>query len=345
MTSQEKYISMLRSRSRNPVAWDALVTNSCTIKDLDSKRIRQIAQIAVDEKRLPKEALSSGVEDILKKFGLIFENRLVNAAVVLFCKNERKQFMQSNLKLARFKGTTKSEFQDEKSFCGNIFELYDNAMIFLDNYLPVAARIEEGNPFRVTTPAIPQKVLREAVVNALCHKDYSIESGSITIAIYDDRIEITSSGKLPSAIKLKDLARDHESFPRNRLIAKVLYACHMIEQWGRGTQEMIELCQKSGNPIPRFEETTSSLWVTLPLREPIPRVELTRIPTVQLADRQKEILEILEHGPSTRKQIMSKMKNPPSDRTVQSDLLLLNKLGLITAEGKARALTWISAQK
>jgi predicted transcriptional regulator len=64
-----------------------------------------------------------------------------------------------------------------------------------------------------------------------------------------------------------------------------------------------------------------------------------------LPDRQKEILEILERGPLNRKQIMSKMKNPPSDRTVQTDLLLLNKLGLITAEGKARALTWVSTQK
>ena len=66
--------------------------------------------------------------------------------------------MQSNIKLARFKGTTKSEFLDEKSLRGNIFDLYDQAMIFLGNYLPVGAHIEAGNPFRVTTPAIPHQV-------------------------------------------------------------------------------------------------------------------------------------------------------------------------------------------
>lgn len=342
--SQEKYINMLHNRTALSIAWDGLATNDCTIKDLDSNRIRQVVATAVSEKRLPRESLHSSIDEILKKFGLILRHKLVNAAVVLFCKNEQKQFMQSTMKLARFKGTTKSEFLDEKFSKGNVFDLYDQAMIFLGNYLPVGARIEPGSPFRVTTPAIPYQVLREAVINALCHRDYSLESGSIGIAIYDDRVEITSAGKLPSPIKLNDLTKKHESFPRNKLIAGVLYACHMIERWGRGTQEMVELCKKAGNPVPHFEEISGSLWVTLPLKEQIPRTTLERLSPIQLTDRQKEILDVLKGGPLSRKQIMSKLEKPLSGRTMQAELLALKKLGLILPEGKTRAIVWVLLQ-
>ena len=337
---QEKYVNMLHNRRNFPIAWDTLTTNDCTIKDLDAKRVKQVVAMAVAEKRLPIETLHLGINEILKKFKLVSNNKLVNAAVVLFCKNEQKQFVQSHLKLARFKGITKSEFLDEKSMHGNIFDLYDQAMIFLGNYLPVGAHIEAGNPFRVTTPAIPHQVLREAIVNALCHRDYSIESGSISIAIYDDRVEITSAGKLPPSIKLKDLPKEHESFPRNKLIAGVLHACHMIERWGRGTQEMVELCKKSGNPVPHFEERTSWLLVTFPLREPIPKITLTRTPETQLTARQQEIVEILKQRPMSRKQITSTMKNPPADRTLQKELLKLKKLGLVGTAGSGKVLEW-----
>ena len=339
--SQEKYINMLHNRSQVSAAWDCLTTNLCTIKDLDNKRIRQVVETAVAEKRLPREALRSSIEEILKKFELISHHKLVNAAVVLFCKDELKQFMQSTLKLARFKGTTKSEFLDEKTLRGNIFDLYDQAMIFLNNYLPVGARIEAGTPFRVTTPAIPYQVLREAVINALCHRDYSLEGGSIAVAIYDDRVEITSSGRLPSSIKLKDLAKKHESFPRNKRIANVLYSCHMIERWGRGTQEMVELCKQSGNPIPHFEEMTGSFWITLPLREPIPRVMLTRTPSVMLTERQKEIIAVLKDGPKSREQIMEKMSTTITARTMQRELSKLRESGLTTSQDTGKLMRWV----
>ena len=99
---------MLHNRSQTSAAWDCLTTNTCTVKDLDNKRIRQVVETAVAEKRLPQEALRSSIEEILKKFELISKNKLVNAAIILFCKDELKQFIQSTMKLARFKGTTKS---------------------------------------------------------------------------------------------------------------------------------------------------------------------------------------------------------------------------------------------
>ena len=270
----------------------------------------------------------------------MIDGRLTNAAVILFCKKEQKQFIQSNIKLARFKGVTKSEFLDSKVLRSNAFDLYDHAMSFLDFNLPVAAKIEEGNPARVETPAIPYKVLREALVNALCHRDYSIRGGSISVAVYDDSVEIGSTGLLPEGVKIKQLTQKHLSIPRNPLIANVFYLCRMIEKWGRGTQEMIELCKQSGNPIPQFEEVTNSVLVILPLKEPMRTSQIISSPSIKLTERQKLILDILKDGPLNRKMIKEKMMDNPDDRAVQRELSILKNLGLVNQEGGSKNIIW-----
>ncbi len=216
-------------------------------------------------------------------------------------------------------------------------------MNFLHFNLPVAARIEEGKAERVETPAIPYKVLREALVNALCHKDYSIRGGSISVAIYYDRVEIGSTGLLPEGINIKQLTqKQHLSVLRNPLIANVFYLSNMIEKWGRGTQEMVSLSRQSGNPAPYFEEISNSVLVTIPLKEPIHTDQTIPSPSLILSERQKLILNVLKkYGPLNRKMIIEKLKDNPDDRAVQRDLLTLKNLGLITQEGKARSIIWI----
>ena len=146
-------------------------------------------------------------------------------------------------------------------------------------------------------------------------------------------------------MKLTDLTKKHESRPRNQLIADIFFMCRWIEQWGRRTLDMIELCKQAGNPVPKFEETTGSFWVILPLRESIPRVEIVRtaqsLAIDQLSDRQKEILKILKHGPLNREQIIAKLSNAPKIRMVQLELAKLKKLGLISSKGKGPALVWM----
>ncbi len=344
---QDVYEQMLHVRRPSSVAWESLTTNDCGVNDLDKKRIRQIVNMAVSERRLTDIAIHANVNEILKKFDLMVNNQLTNAAVILFCKNERKQFIQSLIRLARFKGLDKTEFTDNKTIRGNIFDLYESAIAFLDNYLPIAGKIDEGSHFRVDTPSIPPRVLREALINAFCHRDYSSRGGSIDIAIYDDRVEIINSGPLPPDIKLSDLSKKHKSFPRNPLIANVLFACRMIEGWGRGTLDMVELCKQSGNKPPTFEESTGSFSVTFPLRESIRRIALTRMPSIRLTDRQKEIVGILKHGPFSREQIMKKMEKPSAERTIQLELFKLKTLGLITHEGtgRGRFVAWSLVQK
>lgn len=292
--TKEEYIYLLHQN--NPTQWENLTNNTCKLSDLDRNKIKEIIRMAVFEKRLPESSISANIPDILKKLDLMVNGKLTNAAVILFCKNENKQFMQSTLKLARFKGIDKTEFLDTKAFKDNAFNLYDKAMDFLAFNLPVAARIEAGNPNRVEKPAIPYNVLREAITNAIVHRDYSHAGGSTSIAIYDDRVNITNTGALPKGVLLSQLSKEHPSIPRNPLIAHVFYLCGKIEKWGRGTLDMIQACKKAGNPAPKYEEIGGSFSVTLPLKELIHTTIFRQQKDVnKLTVRQKKILKLKQN--------------------------------------------------
>jgi|ERR1700733_1569564 len=340
--TKEEYAHLYNKH--NPTNWESLPNDFCKISDLDRERIKEVVRTGVFEKRLPESAMQESVQEALKKLGLIKNDKLTNAAVILFCKKEDKQFFQSNIKLARFKGVDKSEFLNSKWFKGNAFDLYEKAMDFLAFALPVAARIEKGNPDRIETPAIPYKVLREALINALIHRDYSDSGGSIAVAVYDDRVNISNTGGLPSKIRIFQLSKDHQSHPRNPLIAHVFYVCKKIEKWGRGTLEMIQDCKKAGNPLPIFEEVGGGFSVTLPLKEPIRTVIIKHIEdsnVIGLTERQRKIMEALQEGPLNRQQLIEKARLDLPARTMQWEIAKLKKIGLIKAKGKGKTVAWI----
>ncbi len=327
----------------NPHRWESLTSNSCNINDLDKTRIKDVIRMGIAHRRITPDAIKSSIPDMLKKLKLIVDEKLTNAAVILFCKNEDKQFIQSNLKLARFNGIDKTSFYDNKIFTANAFDLHDKAMDFLHFHLPVAARIEPGRSERIETPAIPYNVLREAVTNALVHRDYSHAGGSMSIARYDDRVTITNIGSLPTGVSLKKLGTTHESILRNPLIANVFFVCGKIEKWGRGTIDMIKDCKDVGNPLPVYEEIGNSFSVTLPLKEPTPSVIFEKpIPLLipKLTDRQHKILNALKSGPLSRQQIIKQTKEKLADRTMQRELTNLKNMGLIKPTGKTKDIAW-----
>lgn len=328
----------------NPHRWEILTNNSCKINDLDKVRIKEIVQMGIDHGRITPAAMKSSIPDMLKKLELMVDAKLTNAAVILFGKAE-KQLIQSNLKLARFNGIDKTSFYDNKVVRANAFDLYDRAMDFLHFNLPVAAYIKPGRSNRVETPAIPYNVLREAVTNALVHRDYSHAGGSMSIARYDDRLTITNIGSLPEGVSINKLGKEHESILRNPLIAKVFFLSGKIESWGRGTIDMIKDCKSVGNPLPIYEEIGNSFSVTLPLRESTITPSTTQqeherrfIP--RLTDRQNKILELLTSAPLTLQQITKKIKETLTDRTIQRELTNLKNMGLVEFSGKTKGAVW-----
>lgn len=107
---------------------------------------------------------------------------------------------------------------------------------------------------RIDEPLYPPLATREALANALCHRDYALGGGSIGLAVYDDRLEVTSTGPLHFGLTPDDLFGPHESRPWNPLIARTFYRRGIIEEWGRGTIKMADLATSMGLPRPEIEE-------------------------------------------------------------------------------------------
>src|SRR5581483_5740057 len=186
---------------------------------------------------------------------LAHEGRLLNAAVVLFGKASKllPNYPQCVLKMARFKGRDKTEFLDNRQEYGHAFDLLVRGQRFLRDHLPVAGRVVPGLFERVDDPLYPPEALREALANALCHRDYAAGGGSVSLAIYDDRLEIASTGPLPFGQTPADLMKPHPSRPWNPLIANVFHRRGVIESWGRGTLRMAELTRRAGLVAPEIE--------------------------------------------------------------------------------------------
>lgn len=205
------------------------------------------------------------------------------------------------------------------------------------DHLPVAGRIVPNLFERVDDPLYPPAALREALANAICHRDYSLGGGAIGIAIFDDRLEISSTGLLPFDLTPEDLKKPHRSRPWNPLIANVFYRRGIIESWGRGTIKMTELTEQAGLTAPEIECTAGEVIV---------RFNPTRYiaPTVvrhDLSPLQQRLLQIIsELGAASFKEISSYLSPEMPDRTVQNNLQVLKHLDLIGFSGKGRGARW-----
>ena len=232
---------------------------------------------------------------------------------------------------------TKDEFLDQQQLTGHAFELLREADLFLRRHLPVAGRFEPGVLERIDEPLFPPLALREALVNALCHRDYSIAGGAVSVAIYDDRLEISSTGLLPFGLTVADLKRDHESYPRNPLLANVFYLRGLIERWGRGTQKIVELCVQAGHPEPEFEERAGSVTVRFIPSGYTPPHRVSH----DLTERQRRILHALRDGDRRRSQYIREALdvNLPAS-TLRDDLVFLRSLGLIESAGRGAGAVW-----
>jgi ATP-dependent DNA helicase RecG len=199
------------------------------------------------------------------------EGRLLRAAVLLFGKDEESQRLSPTafVQVGRFKGNG-TTILDDRQITGNLFVQLNGVMAALRAYLqvryefPTEVGEREGLAVLQRTEVweYPLSALREAVANALLHRDYT-SSGRAMIRVYDDHILVSSPGLLPEGLTVADLYRDpHDSRPRNPLLAQAFYFAEIVERWGSGTLRMAEACLGQGLPAPEFAQVGGEFHVT-----------------------------------------------------------------------------------
>jgi len=248
--------------------------------------------------------------------------------------------------MARFKGTTRHEFLDSDLVYGNAFDLLEKGMSFAKKHLPIAAKIEPGKLERTETPIIPFDAIREALINAICHRDYSIYQGSIGLAIYDDRMELFNNGGLLPDATLEKIKTGF-SLLRNPIIANVFYRCKLIEMWGRGIGEIINRCKVAGDPEPEFVIDPAEFKIIFKFPFSLkPAIISVGEDVIKPSSRQQEIIKILTNSKElTTKEIMDQLEESLSERTLRRDLLALKKLGIVASRGSTHRAVWFLLNK
>jgi ATP-dependent DNA helicase RecG len=251
---RDRYERALLERMHARNRWENQPAHGQAIAELDRSEIVRTIDEAIRRGRMDDPGTREP-QELLRGLGLMHEGQLLNAAVVLFGRADRMlpRYPQCLLRMARFRGRDKTEFIDNRQEVGHAFDLLQRAQRFLRDHLPVAGRIVPNLFERVDDPLYPPEALREALANALCHRDYSVGGGAVSIAIYDDRLEISSTGVLPFGLTPVDLTKPHASRPWNPLIAQCFYRRGIIDAWGRGTIKMAELTERAGLATPEFE--------------------------------------------------------------------------------------------
>ena len=230
--SQHRYEQLIVARWQLNHSWESLLANA-SIDDLDHNEVRKTVSIAVDVNRLDSASLQDSVSEVLTKLELLEHGKITNAAMVLFAKSTSPGFSQCMIKMARFKGADKlGDFIDNQMVSGNSFEIMKAANEFVMRHLPVAGFFDENKLERIDKPLVPVLAIREALCNAICHRDYSVHNTSITLAIFDDKMEIWNNGVLTAPLTLEDLKKKHGSYPRNKKIARIFYLRKYVETWG-----------------------------------------------------------------------------------------------------------------
>ena len=337
--SRDEYNEMLLERVHADRRWENEEATGWAVADLDHDQIAETVAEAVRRGRLDEPGTREP-ELLLRGLHLLRGGRLLRAAVVLFGRSEEMAatYPQCLLRVARFRGTSRTEFLDSRQFHGHAFDLLRMGQRFLVESLPIAGRVLPGLFERVDDPLYPPEALREALGNAICHRDYSMGGGSIGIGIYDDRLEVTSTGSLRFGLTPEMLFDPHESRPWNPLIAGVFYRRGVIENWGRGTLRMAELAERAGLPRPEIEDSGGAVTVRFRPGRYVPpqRVGL------DLTERQRAILAILGVTPQgvALRDILPRLVNGATARQVRKDLQALRTLELAGPTGQGRGARW-----
>ena len=311
------------------VYWDEQICEKATLNDLEEDKIKWVIRQAKEQRGLGIEEHTS-IREVLMRLKLLQENQLTNAAILLFCKNPQNFFMQVEVKCIRFKGRKVTEpIIDMKVIDGNVIDQVRETEKFIFNNIALSSWIEDWKIQRQEKWEYPPKAIREALVNAIAHRDYTTSS-KVQVRIFEDRMEFWNPGKLPEGWNVEMLKKEHESIPFNPLIARIFFWIKYIEEVGTGTNKIIEWCKEWGLPEPIFEFTGTSLVVTL--RKPLLKEEFAKL---GLNERQIKAIEYVEkRGSITNREYQA--LNQVLKWTATRDLTELVKKGVFNQIGRGK---------
>ncbi len=307
-------------------AWDNVFEEQADIKELDNDSIEKFKNYAVD--RIPSISREGDIKTLLRKLNLLSGDNLKKAALLLFGNDPQNFYRHAVARIGKFLSDT--EIQTTDIVKGNLFTQLEKILEILKTKYLVSNIFYEGI-HRRDILEYPYEALREAIINALIHRDYSGNS-QIQIRVYSDKLMIMNEGKLPPEIPAEKLKTSHLSILRNTLLSEVFYYAGFIESWGHGTLKIVETCIEQGLPEPDFTEENGVMIVTF-YKDKWNEENLKKL---GLNDRQiKAVVNIKENNNISLSSYKAIIKNV-SEKTLYRDLQDLVAKNILKEIGEKR---------
>jgi ATP-dependent DNA helicase RecG len=333
-----------RILASSKTSWDSQIEQHTTINDLNEQLIKQFIEDINRQKRrtVPNSKMW---QEVLEKLKLLDDGKPTRAAILLFGKDVGRFHPLAYIKAGRFKSLT--DIVDDIVFDGPLFEQLDKATIWFRDRLTrqfvinesvlsrnaVAAGRGAGSSVqRDTVWEYPIEAVREAVVNAICHRDYKADVMT-TVRLFDNYLEISNAGTLPPDLTPADLLKKHKSYPHNILIAEAFYNTGIIEKWGSGTLQIAKAMKQQNLPIPQFDVTSANNFI-LTLYRGAAQMEIV----LELKERQLSALEYLRSNQKLTNVQYQKLCGV-SRATATRDLTDLVERSVLTKQGIGKS-TW-----
>ncbi|MHC1757470.1 MAG: RNA-binding domain-containing protein [Methanosarcina sp.] len=290
-------------RQRMNISFDETVVQEAGIEELEPENLAFYFRMREKVRGIPENEINS---NFLKKkrFALQLNGSIYPtvAGVLLFSTEPDIYLPGALIRCARFKDNEMDEFLDQRIISGPLFSQVEEAIAFFKRNIRRGAKIE--GLYRKEAYEYPEKAIKEALVNAVCHRDYSRKGADIKFAIFDDRIEITSPGQLPSSITLDDLGKG-VSEHRNKVIGRTFSELGLIEGFGTGVFRMRKYCKEWGISDPEFRED-SGFFKTIFYKKRIEERKLIGQNLIELDEDEKEVLTYIEKkGKASTKELES----------------------------------------
>jgi len=305
--------------------WDSVLIPNVSVADLKQETFDFFRKKGVKNKRLDKDTLTDSNELLLENLQLTEKNYLKRSTILLFHPKPEKFVTGAYVKIGYFESDSDLRFQDE--IHGNLFEQVEKTIELLFTKY-IKALISYEGIYRVETYEYPEEAIREAIHNAIAHKDYT-GATPIQISVYKDKIMIWNYGQLPENWTIDTLQKKHSSVPYNPDISNAFFRIGYIEAWGRGIRKMNEQCTEAGLPLPLYYYESSGFWVVF-RKDTYNEQSLKEL---NLNERQiKAVLYVKENGKITNKEYQK--INKISNRTATYELKeLVEKFNLLKMSG------------
>ena len=312
--------------------WDSVPIPNVQIEDLKPETFEFFKEKGIKSGRLDKDSRNDTPLQVLENLKLVDKNILNRAAVMLFHPDPEKFVSGAYIKIGFFRTNADLLFHD--TIHGNLFEQIEKTMdLLLTKY--TKALISYDGLTRVETHEYPKDALREALLNAVAHKDYT-GPYPIQISVYADKIMMWNMGRLPENWTIDTLQQKHSSVPHNPDIANAFFRSGYVEAWGRGVEKITDLCIDAGLPAPLFAPKGNDFWLTF-RKDIYNKEDLSKL---GLNERQvKAVLYVKEKGKITNTEYQE--INSVSKRTATNDLTeLVNEFATLTKIGTSGSNIW-----